>query len=246
MTITPFRVLLVVPLLLLCILTGSSFAGVLFTSQMSKARGGTSTYKAWSDGKSFKALVETSTDDDISAGNFVISRDGGTTYIAASARWKRYLVLGPEQLRERLGMRTQQLTGRVENLQVQRLNSVDGGMVAGYRTRRHTLRVSLVLRSRRFWRDVTSRMVITESLWMAEALPNFCPELPVLTRETIGPDEIDGALEFKDVKGFPMKRVVSVEVDGRSLGSSVFEVKTLTQTPLEESVFAIPPSYKKR
>lgn len=236
-----FRVLLVI----LITLTGSSYAGVQFTTQMSKARGGVSTYKTWVEGKSFKAVVETSTDDCLSPGNFVISRDGGETYIAASARWKRYLELNPEQLRERMGMGSQRLSGRVENVTVQRLTVADGGVVAGHRTRRHTLRVSAVVRSRRFWRDVTSRVVITENLWMAEGLPNYCPELPVLTRETTGAAEIDRALEFHDVKGFPMKRVISLEVDGAPYGSSTFEVKALTQMPVAESVFAVPANYKK-
>jgi hypothetical protein len=236
-----FRVLLVV----LAALTSSSYAGVLFTAEMSRSRG-VSTYKTWAEGKSFKAVVESTTERGLSNGNFLISRDGGATLIAASARWKRYLELSPEELQQRLGTRPLGVRGRVENLSVQKLADADGGLVAGYRTRRHTLRVSVEMRSRSFWRgDVTRHMVITETLWMAESVPNPCPELAVLMQESIGTEEVDRALALNDAKGFPMKRVIEVEVDGERLASSSAEVKALIQMPVADSVFAVPANYKR-
>jgi hypothetical protein len=229
----------------LCTLTSSSFAGVAFTVQMSRPQG-TSTYKTWTEGRSFKAVIEASNDSDLSKGNFVISRDGGASWIAASARWKRYLELSPEELQERLGTRPKELGSRLESLTVQKVAEQDGGPVAGYATRRYTVRVYAVVRTRRFWRDVTSRMVVTENIWMAANVPTPKPELGLIMQESTGALEVDRALALKDAKGFPMKRVVEIVIDGEPIATSCVEVKSLTQTSVAESVFAIPANYKKR
>src|SRR5262245_52415119 len=231
--------------IILCTLSGSSFAGVAFTVQMSRPQG-TSTYKTWTEGKSLKAIVEASDDSDLSKGNFVISRDGGATWIAASARWKRYLELSPEELRERLGSHSKELGTRLESLTVQKVAEQDGGPVAGYPTRRYTVRVYATMRTRRFWRDVSSRMVVTENIWMAQSVPTPKPELGMIMQESTGALEVDRALAKRDAKGFPMKRVVEIVVDGETIATSCVEVKSLTQTTVADSVFAIPANYKKR
>ena len=232
-------------LLLLLALTSNCFGGVAFTVKMSRAQG-TSTYRTWTEGRSFKAVVETSNDSGLSTGNFVISRDGGLTWIAASARWKRYLELSPEELQERLGSRPAQLGSRLQSLTVEKLADQEGGTVAGYATRRHTQRVIVVARVRSLWRDVTRRMVVTETLWMANGLPTPGPELGVIMKESTGTAEIDRALARTNAKGFPMKRVVEIDVDGQRQAASSVEVKTLTQVPVADSVFAVPANYKKR
>ncbi|MCI0348890.1 MAG: hypothetical protein L0Z53_05635 [Acidobacteriales bacterium] len=232
-------------LLALLTLTGSCFAGVAFTVQMSRAQG-TSTYRTWTEGRSLKAVVEASNDSDLSKGNFVISRDGGATWIAASARWKRYLELSPEELQERLGSRGKPPKGQLESLTLQRLPELDGGKIAGYSTRRHTVRITVTLRSRSFWRDVTRRMVVTETLWIAEGIPTPAPELGVILQESTGVVEIDRALTLTDVKGFPMKRLLEIDVDGERVTTTTVEVKTLAQTQVADSVFAVPANYKKR
>jgi Domain of unknown function (DUF4412) len=234
-----FRILLAI-----ITLNCSCFAGVAFTVQMSRAQG-TSTYRTWTEGKSFKAVVEASNDSDLSKGNFVISRDGGVTWIAASARWKRYLELSPAELQERLGSHPRELGSRLQSLTVQKVSEQDGGVVAGYATRRYTVRVLVVMKTRRFWRDVTSSMVVTENLWMAQSVPSPSAELRLIMQESTGAVEVDRALALKDGKGFPMKRVVEVVVDGEQIATSSVEVKSLTQTSVAESVFAIPASYKK-
>jgi hypothetical protein len=228
----------------LCIVSSNCHAGVAFSVQMRRSQG-VSTYKTWAEGRSFKAVVETSNDSDLSTGNFVISRDGGVTWIAASARWKRYLVLTPEKLRERLGTRPKPLAGSLQSLTVEKLPEQNGGMVAGYATRRHTQRVSVVLQYRSLWREVTRRMVVTETRWMAESIPCPGPELGVIMEESTGTIEIDRALALSDPKGFPMKRVIEIDVDGRREAASSVEVKSLAETRVEESVFAVPTNYKK-
>ena len=232
-------------LLLFLALTANCFGGVAFTVKMSRAQG-TSTYRTWAEGKSFKAVVEASNDSGLSTGNFVISRDGGLTWIAASARWKRYLELSPEELQERLGSRPTPLGNRLQSLTVEKMADQEGGTVAGYATRRHTQRVIVVARVRSLWRDVTRRMVVTETLWMADSLPTPGPQLGVIMKESTGTMEIDRALARSNAKGFPMKRLVEIDVDGQRQASSSVEVKTLTQTPVAESVFAVPANYKKR
>ena len=234
-----FRVLLAV-----IALSSSCFAGVAFTVQMSRAQG-TATYKTWAEGRSLKAVVEASNDSDLSTGNFAISRDGGATWIAASARWKRYLELSPEELQERMGNRAKPLNGRMESLTVENLAERDGGIVAGYATRRHTVRVSLVVHTRSFWRDVTRHMVVTETLWIAEGVPTPCPEMGVIMKESTGTLEIDRALAINEPKGFPMKRLIEIDVDGERLASSSVEVKALAQMPVADSVFVVPANYKK-
>ena len=231
-------------LLAIIALNCSCFAGVAFTVQMSRAQG-TSTYRTWTEGKSFKAVVEASNDSDLSKGNFVISRDGGVTWIAASARWKRYLELSPAELQERLGSHPRELGSRLQTLTVQKISEQDGGTIAGYATRRYTVRVLVVMKTRRFWRDVTSSMVVTENLWMAQSVPTPTPELGLIMQESTGAVEVDRALVLKGVKGFPMKRVVDVVVDGEQMATSCVEVKSLVQTAVAESVFAIPANYKK-
>jgi hypothetical protein len=231
-------------LLTIIALSSSCFAGVAFTVQMNRAQG-TSTYRTWAEGRSFKAVVEASNDSDLSKGNFVISRDGGATWIAASARWKRYLELSPEELQERLGSRGKPVKGSLESLTLEKLPELDGGKIAGYATRRHTVRVTVTLRSRSFWRDATRRMVVTETLWISDSIPTPYAELGVIMQESTGSVEIDRALTLTDVKGFPMKRLLEIDVDGERLATSSVEVKTLAQVPVADSIFVIPANYKK-
>jgi hypothetical protein len=223
----------------------SCFADTVYTTEMTQA-GGVSTFKTWTKGSSAKVVIVASTNQSMPAGWFIITRDGGETLAVGVPEKKQYLRVTRDQY---LRMKQAAVVSqglRVENPQVQPLGEDEGGKIAGFPTRQRRYKVSLTFHRAHGLREVAQNLTVYQSFWIAPDISNPHPLLNMHTRQTTGIPEVDRLLEFKDLKGFPMKRVVELEIDGVKIGTSTVEVKEVREQPFEESVFAIPAGYTQR
>ena len=77
----------------------------------------------------------------------------------------------------------------------------------------------------------------TEEFWTAPSIPNPAPSLDMLTTQTSGIAELDSLMAYKKLKGYPLKRLVQVSMNGQLAGNSLVEVKTILDKVVPDSVF---------
>jgi len=68
-------------------------------------------------------------------------------------------------------------------------------------------------------------VVATEEFWTAPSIPNPAPSLDMLTEQKSGNSQLDSLMDYKKLKGYPLKRVVQLSVNGEPAGTSLVEVK---------------------
>jgi hypothetical protein len=223
------------------ILPQGSNSGFSYTAQMEKF-GKKSTFNVWASGPNAKFSVSESDDPSLPAGVSIIALKGGELFELILPDKQAVLELTKTQYRKLMRRQAESHGVAFENSRVEELAvDADGGLVAGMQTRYFKLEISC---------DATEDgkhlvIIANEEFWTAPALPNPAPSLDMLTQQVSGVDELDALLDYKKLNGYPLKRVVELSENGQSIGKSLIEVTKISQGPVSESVFEIPPDYKK-
>jgi hypothetical protein len=214
---------------------------VIYTARMEKW-GKKSTFSVWATDTKAKFSITQSEDPDMPAGFSVIGLDGGQRYIVFVADRRAFVELTADQYRK---LREGQAQAHGVEIQDSKREELvvdgDGGLVAGKKTRYFKLRISIA--ATEDGRQIA--FVATEEFWTAPSVPNPAPSLDMLTQQISGIEQLDALLEYKKLRGYPLKRVVQLYENGQFYGSSLVEVTEISQSPIADSVFDIPSDYEK-
>jgi hypothetical protein len=223
------------------VLPQTSESGFSYTAHMEKF-GKKSTFNVWASGPNAKFSVSESDDPSFPAGVSIIALNGGELLEVIFPEKQAVMELTRTQYRKLMRGQAEAHGINIENSRVEELAvDADGGLVAGIQTRYFKLKIS---------GDATEdgqhiAVIANEEFWTAPALPNPAPSLDMLTQQLSEVDKIDALLDYKKLNGYPLKRVVELSENGQLIGKSLIEVTKISQGPVSESVFEIPPDYKK-
>lgn len=215
--------------------------GFSYTAEMEKF-GKKSTFNVWASGSNAKFSLSESDDPSFPAGVSIIALKGGELMEVILPEKQVVMELTRTQYRKFMRGQAEAHGIDIDNSRVEEVVvDADGGFVAGIQTRYFKLKIS---------GDATEdgqhlALIANEEFWTAPALPNPAPSLDMLTQQVSGVDKIDALLDYKKPNGYPLKRVVELTENGQFIGKSRIEVTKIFQGPVSESVFEIPPDYKK-
>jgi hypothetical protein len=216
-------------------------AGLTYRAHMDKF-GRESSFKVWATDDKAKFVIESSSDPSMPPGFAIIVTDGGEQLTLLPDQKQSYLQLTREEYKKLLKGKASQKQVQIENPKLEELVvDEDGGMIAGYHTRHYKIKISLIDHEA----DQTLNFVVFEEFWTAPSIPNPAPYLNMLTQQTSGIEELDALLDYKKFKGLPLKRIVELYANGEFGGRSLVEITEVGQSSVPESIFQIPPGYKK-
>jgi hypothetical protein len=222
-------------------LSSLSHAGVIYSAEMEKL-GRKSSFEVWATNTKAKFYVTQSDDPSFPQGFTIIAVDQGARYLLLIPGKDAYVDLTTEQFKN-FQMKKAQDTGfELKDVKTEELIvDDDGGLVAGLKTHHYKIKVSATGLQQGQKLDLVS----TEEFWTAPSIPNPAPALDMLTEQRTGIPEIDVLLAYKKLRGYPLRRVVQLSINGQDIGTSVVEVKSIQEQAVPDSVFLVPPSYKK-
>ena len=227
--------------LILVSFSSASWAGVVYSAEMEKF-GKKTSFEVWAADTRAKFSVSHSDDPSMPAGMTVIASDRGERYTLLIPSKDAYVELTKEQFKNLKRKQVQDhgfefQSGKLEELIVDE----DGGTVAGIETRHYKIRIWVTGVEQGQKLDV----VATEEFWTAPSIPNPASSLDMLTEQTSGIKDLDSLMAYKKLRGYPLKRLVQISMNGQFVGSSLVEIKTILDEAVPDSVFEIPPNYKK-
>lgn len=117
----------------------------------------------------------------------------------------------------------------------------DGGLIAGQQTRYFKLRISVTASEG----GEAEEIIAGEEFWTAPSLPNSAPALDMLTEQISGIEQLDTLLQYKKLRGYPLKRIVQISENGQIIGNSLVEITKILQVPVADAVFEVPQGYQK-
>jgi hypothetical protein len=225
----------------LLLLVSACRADIVYTAEMEKF-GKKSNFKVWTSDSSAKFSVLTSDDTSMPPGMTILALDGGARYVILNASKNSYVDLTLEQFnslrgKQALNHGVEFKSGKRDELKVDE----DGGKVAGVQTRYYKFKISVTVTEQGQKEDI----VANEEFWTAPSIKNPSHSLDMLTNQTSGISELDSLLEYKKLRGYPLKRVVEISINGQPAGSSLVEVQAIRVESLADSTFEIPATYKK-
>jgi hypothetical protein len=216
-------------------------AGLTYRAYMDKF-GQESSFKVWATDDKAKFVVESSSDPSMPPGFAIIVTDGGERLTLLPNEKQSYLQLSREEYKKLLKGKASQKQVRIENPKLEELVvDEDGGMIAGYSTRHYKIKISLIDHEA----DQTLNFVVFEEFWTAPSIPNPAPYLNMLTQQTSGIEELDTLLDYKKFRGLPLKRTVEIYANGDFGGRSLVEITEVGQSSMPDSIFQVPPGYRK-
>jgi hypothetical protein len=217
------------------------WAGIVYTAEMEKF-GKKSSIEVWATDTKAKFSVLQSDDPSMPTGTTVIALDRGERYIMLIPTKGVYLDLTKQQFKNLKGKQAQDSGFEFQNGKLEELIiDEEGGTVAGIQTRHYKIRISIAGSAPGQKLDV----VATEEFWTAPSIPNPAPSLDMLTEQKSGNRQLDSLMAYKKLRGYPLKRVVELSMNGEPAGTSLVEVKTILEKAVSDSDFEIPPNFKK-
>jgi Domain of unknown function (DUF4412) len=216
-------------------------AGLTYNAHMNKF-GKESTFEVWATTSKAKFVVENSDDPSMPPGFTMIATQRGEQITLLLHQKQAYFQLSREEYRKFLKGKAAQKQVHIENPRLEELVvDEDGGTIAGYPTRHYKIRISFTGQEA----NQTSKFVALEEFWTAPSIPNPAPNLDVLTQQTSGIDELDVLMDYKKLKGLPLKRTVEIYTNGEFAGRSLVEITKVVRSSVPESMFQVPVAYKK-
>jgi hypothetical protein len=227
--------------LVLLALASVCWAGEVYSAEMEKF-GKKTSFEVWAEDTRAKFSVSHSDDPSMPAGMTVIALDRGDRYIVLMPAKNLYIDLTKEQFRNLKGKQAQQSGFQFQNGKKEELIvDEDGGSVAGIQTRHYKIKISVT----GVEQGQKVELVAVEEFWTAPSIPNAASSLDMLTEQNSGIAELDSLMAYKKLRGYPLKRLVQLSMNGQPVGTSRVEVKTILDTAVPDSAFEIPADYKK-
>ncbi len=220
-----------------------SIAGTYYTTLMSGASGAT-TLLTSVDGQNAR-LEATSSDSSIPVGMTILTHDGGQNLFMLLPAEKKYLAMSRLQYDSMRKRQANQAGFKPLGVpKIEKQLEEDGGLVAGLPTRHFKLHIAIQL-DRGVPGSVPSDLIVDEELWTATGIPKQPAGLNLLFQQGTGIAELDHGLEFEEIPGFRVKRLVKITVDGEDIGQTTVEVKDYREQTFDPSTFSVPTDYKK-
>lgn len=217
---------------------GITRADVVYSADQN-IMGKQTTLRVWAKETKAKFVAESGS----GSGMEIIATEGGDLISIVLPDQRVYFRMTREKYKVLQGRRVAQhdvtfQSGKREELTVDQ----PGGKVAGIETRYYKFRLTGTITEN----GREEQFEAIQEFWTAPSIPNIKPELAMLTNQVTGIPAFDELLYYGKFKGLPLKRLITLSLDGKPLGTSSVEVKTLTQASVPESVFTIPSDYTRK
>jgi hypothetical protein len=200
---------------------------------------GVTTFEAWAGAQSAKSVVRETTDRGFRPGLvMVVTGDGELRQLANPERGE-YFELTKTQQRE---MANRGMAGVSFGLfTTKETVNEPGEKVLGMETQHH--RVETAGTFTQEGAQHTIRAV--HDLWMTRAvtLPN--PKLEMLfVQSASGIPAVDAGMSFTELGGMPVRRTTLIEIDGKSVGKSDYELLSVETVHVPQKDLELPPGLK--
>jgi hypothetical protein len=244
------KLVLIVVLLLMA---SACFAGVTYTVVTSTSQ----------DGETYKMRVRTTVDGanarieileggppPFNSGSWMLTRDGGRTFIVVDPEHKTYSILTPKATLNDVDTRIEKQTKITNSVpEIKRVSQEAGPELLGYVTSHAHFRTTYVV-TFKLVDSFTAHVTKEDEVWAAPALKTLsAKDAPALSAGAqMGIDPLAGNLEFRQL-GFPLKRIT--ETRSESVDGTVekivtnMEVTDLKEGPVEPKIFELPANFKK-
>lgn len=246
----------VVTILTGVLIAASASAGIYYEAKTT-AQGGRgadaqrATVKAWVDDDNAKVEFVETGNPLLSAGGYMLTRDGGETMYFVNPKDKTYAKYDVKAMMQFAGGMTKMVNLKITNPRVEKLEERPGGVVLGmpatyykFRTTYGSSMSVMGFKSESQTETVQEMWVVSELL--GRAFGTWLRKEP----PSMGDPEMDKliALEMGKVQGVPLKMVTTSTVTeskkGRTETTTVtMEVTKLEKVPVPESTFVIPANY---
>jgi hypothetical protein len=236
-------------LALVLLLATSAHAGVVYSATTKSTTGqavASTQVRGYIQGPN--ARLEFLQGSSIAPGTYVLTRDGGKSFVQIDPEHKTYTRWQGPQSNVTLTAEAKAAKTSVTDPKIEKLLDEDGGLILGMRTRhvryRTTYSFTITL-----LRSHTTHMISEDDIWITQQIKD--PALKQwLTAETGEEADALTRSELAKINGVPLKRVTkltSIEEDGESEDTHTeMNVTKITQRVLPASTFAIPAGYKER
>lgn len=231
------------------LLSATAHAGVVFSAK-TKSTTGDATSTTWVRGylQGSNARLEFLQQSSIAPGTYVLTRDGGKTFIQIDPEHKSYTNWQGPQTDVALTAEAKAVKTSVTDPKVEKLLDEDGGLILGMSTRHVRYRTTYSF-TIKLLHSHTTHMVGEDDIWITQQIKD--PALKQwLTAETGEQADALTRSELAKINGVPLKRVTkltSIEEDGESEDTNTeMNVTEIAERNLPESTFAIPAGFKKR
>ena len=236
-------------------------AGVTFTSttRAEGARGSeaqNSVIHAQLDGDQARLEFRSSGNPIMTAGTYLLTRDGGATFVLVNPKEKTYAKFDLAGMMGAVGGMMNAMGGMVKmkvgDPKVEKLLEEDGGKVAGLATRHYRFRTGYTMEMTIFGRANRSSTLTEEDVWATDEIP---AQMGTAWRRwadhKLGFGELDKLVEAEKSKmvGMPLRRIASTTQTDAAGKSTQTKVTTeVTELDLHASIpasaFAIPSGYE--
>lgn len=235
------RALLTVVMATLALAPQTSQTGFVYSARMEKF-GKKSTFSVWATDTRARFSVSQSEDPGMPTGTSIIALDNGQRYILVFPEKRAFIELKSDQYKKLMQRQAQAHGVEIGGSRLQELVvDGDGGLIAGISTRYFKLRISVSVEQD----GQQATFVATEEFWTAPSVPNPAPSLDMLTQQISGIEQLDALLDYKKLKGYPLKRVIQLNENGQFVGSSLVEITEISKSSISDSVFDVPSGYEK-
>jgi hypothetical protein len=244
------KLLLIFSLLLA---SSASFAGVTYTVVTSTTQDGetyTMRVRTVVDGANARIEIVEGGPAPFTSGSWMLTRDGGKTFIVVDPSRKAYSVLTLKDSLNDVDARIEQ-QAKVTNStpEITRVSNEAGPRLLGYSTAHAHFRTTYVV-TFKLVDSFTAHVTREDEVWATSALKTLhAKDAPALSAGAqMGIDPLAGYPQFRQL-GFPLKRITetrSESVDGTvERIVTTMEVKDVKEGAVEPSNFEIPACYNK-
>ena len=231
------------------LLSATAHAGVVYSAK-TKSTTGDATSTTWVRGylQGPNARLDFLQQSSIAPGTYVLTRDGGKSFVQVDPEQKTYTSWQGPQSNLTVTAEAKAAKTSVTDPKIEKLLDEDGGLILGMPTRhvkyRTTYSFTITL-----LHSHTTHMLSEDDIWITQQIKD-----PAL-KQWLSAETGDGAdaltrSELAKINGIPLKRVTkltSIEEDGESEDTNTeMNVTEIAERNLPASTFAIPAGYKKR
>lgn len=231
------------------LLCASAHAGVVYSAATKSTTGqavASTQVRGYIQGPN--ARLEFLQGSSIAPGTYVLTRDGGKTFVQIDPEQKTYTRWQGPQSNITLTAEAKAAKTSVTDPKLEKLLDEDGGLILGMPTRhvryRTTYSFTITL-----LHSHTTHMISEDDIWITQQIKD--PALKQWLTADNG-EEADALTrsELAKINGVPLKRVTkltSIEEDGEAEDTQTeMNVTEIAERVLPASTFAIPASYKER
>lgn len=209
-----------------------------YTVRMQRMQG-TTVFEAWAGATSAKSQVRETDDPGFRPGIIIITQDNGELRQMANLARGDYFEITRQQQDE---MARQRMGGvSLGPLTTKQAPDEPGEKVLGMTTTLHRVEMDGAFTS-----DGARHTIhATHELWLTREVTMPNPKLESLFGQNAsGIPQLDEAMSFAELAGFPVRRITTIEIDGQRIGRSSYELLSVERVRIPERDLELPPGLK--